>query len=406
MNKSRCAAALAVLSVSLVAQSKIIVVDAQNRAGTDFRDLPAAVAAAKNGDRLHVRAGSYTGFVTDKGIAVLGEPGSRINAVVRTGTAVRIANLGKNRSFRLSGFLLARSTSIIHAPRGVLFIAEDCRGSVHLERVVGQLGPTLERVPAARIARCDEATLAQCKFRGNPAVDVKLATFFATGTECIGTHGLAGHGEVDAGAGIRAERTHGVLSRCFVVGGNLILGISPRVRPQPGITSLSSTWTITGESGTSIRGGTGSPPASAIDGTGTVTLDPVVRLIPAKGAPPVGAGITLKRAGIPSLRALGAPLKGTVRLEILSRPKDIAVLFAGVLGPRIRLAGVGDLWLDPRRSFFVAAGTTDRAGRFGLGLRVPGDLGLFGARISWQGFAGTLLRGLRLSNPASYVHDQ
>ena len=405
MNKSRCAAALAVLSVSLVAQSKIIVVDAQNRPGTDFKDLPVAVLAAKPGDRLAVRAGTYFGFTTDKGIAVLGEPGSRIVAAALFQTTVRVQNLPKGASFRLSGFqLLPRRFGDQMA-----FSGRNCKGAIHLERLTGARQASIAGPlrPTALFDSCKEVTLAQCKFTGQPAVLIRSGTLLAADTECVGVNGFAGHGEFAAGAGVRAEHSHAVLSRCVLVGGSLAgSGRGLFVRAQPGLDSVASTWTVTGAAGTSVRGGSAVPSAPAIGGKGSVTLDPIVRLVPGRGAPPVGSGITLQRQDVPSLRALGAPLKGTVRIDLRSRPGDFGFLFSGALAGRLPLGSFGDFWLDPRRTFFVAAGTHDRNGKLALAIPVPGNWGLFGLRIAWQGFAGTLSGGLRLSNPASYVHDK
>ena len=63
------AIAMAALAVAPVfGQRPVLTVGGQN---PQFTDLPAAVAAALPGSVLHVRAGTYTGFVTNKPLRIL-----------------------------------------------------------------------------------------------------------------------------------------------------------------------------------------------------------------------------------------------------------------------------------------------------------------------------------------------
>ncbi len=48
------------------------IVDASGGSGASFTDIPPAIAAASPGDVLLVQPGSYSGFVLDKGLAILG----------------------------------------------------------------------------------------------------------------------------------------------------------------------------------------------------------------------------------------------------------------------------------------------------------------------------------------------
>jgi len=84
----------------------IWIVDAQLGPGAHFADLPAAVAAAANGDTILVRAGTYSGFtVAGKALTILGE-GSATTRIRTTAVLpmVDIANVGG--AFVLSGLLL------------------------------------------------------------------------------------------------------------------------------------------------------------------------------------------------------------------------------------------------------------------------------------------------------------
>ncbi|HLU38404.1 MAG TPA: hypothetical protein VK081_03410, partial [Planctomycetota bacterium] len=65
---------LAVLATAPAALAqRTWVVDVNNGPGTDFFDIPPAVAAAAPGDLIVVRAGQYNGFSTNKGLRMVGE---------------------------------------------------------------------------------------------------------------------------------------------------------------------------------------------------------------------------------------------------------------------------------------------------------------------------------------------
>lgn len=63
-----------VLLLATSAAAQVYVVDANNGAGTNFTDLPPAVAAVPDGAVLRVRAGTYTPFtLQNKGLRIVGE---------------------------------------------------------------------------------------------------------------------------------------------------------------------------------------------------------------------------------------------------------------------------------------------------------------------------------------------
>ena len=86
----------ATLAIGLLLQSTWLV-DANNPPGTNFTDLPPAVAAAQSGDVIRVRAGSYSGFaVAGKSLTIRGD-GQVLCTVGRSEFAVA------GESVRLSG---------------------------------------------------------------------------------------------------------------------------------------------------------------------------------------------------------------------------------------------------------------------------------------------------------------
>jgi len=74
------------LALSSTAAADTYVVDQSGGSGTDFLDLPEAVAApgVMNGDTLLVRLGNYSGFSTDEGLSIV----ERGNAATVNGPVV------------------------------------------------------------------------------------------------------------------------------------------------------------------------------------------------------------------------------------------------------------------------------------------------------------------------------
>jgi hypothetical protein len=64
------------------ALASTFVVDAAGGAGAHFTDIPPAIAAAAPGDVLLVRAGSYSPFVLDKGLAILADAGADVAGTI------------------------------------------------------------------------------------------------------------------------------------------------------------------------------------------------------------------------------------------------------------------------------------------------------------------------------------
>lgn len=74
----------------VAAQGRVITVDAQNRPGTDYTTIAAAVAASVDGDRLRVRDGTYDVFRVDsKAISIVGEPGAVVRYDLNVGVEIR-----------------------------------------------------------------------------------------------------------------------------------------------------------------------------------------------------------------------------------------------------------------------------------------------------------------------------
>jgi hypothetical protein len=158
---------------------------------------------------------------------------------------------------------------------------------------------------------------------------------------------------------------------------------------------------VTGDGSGGIAAGAGTSPSPAIVGSGTLTLDPNVVLVSAGSAPRVGPGITVATRTIPSLRADGAPIGGTVGVELFAPATAPYVLVVGLPAAPIPLPILfGSLWLDD--AIVAATGAIPANGRATFSLPIPNDPFAFGHAFTWQAAADH--RGVAVSNPSTYVH--
>lgn len=107
-------ATIALVSTA-IAQPATWVIDVANGPGADFTDLPTAVAAAVTGDTLVVRPGTYTGFETNQGLTILGEPQGfqNVRILIAPGAThtIRVHGLLAGAAFRMAACEVDRPLS-------------------------------------------------------------------------------------------------------------------------------------------------------------------------------------------------------------------------------------------------------------------------------------------------------
>src|SRR5262249_11991463 len=122
-------AASAVLAGTTLAQ-RSFVVDAANGPGTNFTDLPQALAQAQHGDVYIVRPGFYSPCSTDKGVSLLGL-GATISG--STAPALVVQNLPAGRTFAMRAFAVntvgATSAIALHSNAGKVILEEAAIGN-------------------------------------------------------------------------------------------------------------------------------------------------------------------------------------------------------------------------------------------------------------------------------------
>ncbi len=373
------------------------IVDRQGRPGTDFADLPDAVAAANPGDTLLVRAASipYSAFATGKGLTVLGDGHPEINSF-RFNPAVQVIGLPASQRFVMHGF----RTPIEQAFEVVL---QNDAGPVVLSDLRAiepcNCGPGVVLPPGMTITDCAQVSVDGCDEFGKPAISCVRSD--VTITRCnLGILPIgAGLGDCLLVDGGRVEVVESHLDGSWAMDIN---GVT-----QPAVRLLAGTLRLGATAETFVQGGTLGGNANlrpAIDAAGGVLeLDPDVRLNPQRGG---GIGLALHGASI-ALRQYAfalvpsAPVGGPLELRLHTSAFAPSLLLLGL--PTAALPSpFGTFLLDPSASILVVSGAPS-TGLLSSSLPLP--LGLpRGLQVCVQGVAD-LGAGIEVSSPAVVVLD-
>lgn len=387
------------------------VVDAGNGPGTNYLDLPAAVAAVPDGAVLLVRPGSYTGFaIASKGLTVLG------SAAVVQG-AVSIGGTAPSQPVTLRGL----SWSVL--PRNVVPVTpvialDNCQGPVMLEGVALPANPYLGVCPwpcriatGIRATTCSQVYLRNCDIRC--AVELSAVSAVIESCELSGEDLGAIYQTIPnyppsgnrprpalrlndsdvqvAGASRFESGSGGNLGQ-----GNHIVGASGIVVQNGSLRLLDGT-IVAGSSGVGQL-------AFTVEASGSANLRiaPRVGLTGAMGAstqgPQVGTDVMPALAG--SSAAAGGVLSATVTTE----DGDLVVLAVGFPAAPTLLAGIQDsFWLDPGAHVFAAIGVQQSGGSIGSAVPVPAGPAFVGLRLNWQAACYGPVTAFQATNPVGVL---
>jgi hypothetical protein len=371
------------------AQRTTWIVDASGGAGSQFTEIEPAVNAAKAGDVIVVRAGSYRGFSVTKGLSIAGEPGASFQPLAGN---VTIASVPAGQDFTLIGFEWATAAVTPLTVQG-------CNGRVLLERATVAVNHGSFSVPGVRILASRQVTLGDCAITGGPGVDAHDSRVVLW--DCA----VIGQATYTFGAGYPAQPAVRARSgSLFVAGGELqggagILIPSP-LPPASGLASAGAALRIGGDA-TQVRAGGGTTlPAPALEGDGgSLALDPKVTLVPYAGAAAISGSIAVVREPVPILTGQSAGLTGTVQLDLYGPAGQPFALLLGLPGDALGVLDWGELWLDLARPSFVARsgalGANDHAT---FAFRVPNRPDLDATALAWQGLVATGGGALRFTN--------
>lgn len=378
--------ATSAFATPLLPAQRTWIVDRANGNGTDFSDLPPAVAAAASGDTIMVRPGLYNSFRTGKALRILAEPIASILG------HIEVTGLPTGSRFVISGLACLSGIKL-----------RSNSGTVHVETMLELSSLTIDR---GEISDCSLVTFTDCSLqlgissvRSTVSVCNSYVTGFSDTTSppvafpgieavdsliLVSSSLISGNDsevlcrfcqfDTSASVGVELHRTHFMMDRSSLArGGNP----SPR---QPG-----------GPLGQS---------AIVADSLSTIEVDPGAPLLGSLGAPAVVGGRPIVSRSIPGLRANGAAPTGDVSISISAPAGTPAVIgISSVAGqPTLSTLGYLGLGLD---SVIIASGLTGSDDMLRATVTVPPLAALFGMPISAQGLAGVASPALTL--PGAFV---
>lgn len=420
--------ALSLVSVAMActgapaAQGTTWIVDRNNGPGTNFLDLPPALAAAQTFDRIIVRGGNYTGGTIDKGIWVLAEPGASPTVVPPAAgqPGIRVTGIAADLHVVVAGLLpypVVFPLFGVPAPTSFLELT-NCPGRVHINQ--SAIDMTYARPefaaspPAISITDCGHVTIHEVTVVGMTTMGG------ATTNVAISDSSFVGHPHIRPGPGgclyaetaiLKGSGASLTLSRTNVYGGGaatFFCGTSS----QPAITAYGGRITVAGSAQTVISAGVypnGSrAPAIGYIGFGAGTIvevDPRVSLVSANGAPLVASQHQLTRPSIPFVSANDVAPGGTVDVDLVATQGDIAEIYLSLSSGPIPgfWPNSGEAWIQFGALGVLGRFTIPASDQVSVSVPIPNAAFLQGFPLTFQALTVSLQNGFRFSTPATPV---
>ncbi|MEZ5966885.1 MAG: hypothetical protein R3F56_23800 [Planctomycetota bacterium] len=400
---------LGLLCGPAVAQ-RVWIVDVAGGPGTDFTQIAAALASplVSGGDVLRVRAGDYEAFVTDKGVAVLGEGTVRIGDFSGTlpTTSVVVQGLPAGAVFTMANVLVGHSCTNARAA----IMLNDTAGRVHLENVDTQgigyptwLQPTVRSV---WLLRCRLLTWNGGRVAGGGGIYADTSTLALTGVVSYGIRGTdLGIRIIPSTPGLELWSSEAFVCATDLVGGNGDGNVSASPGLRANVLFESSRVHLAGAATNSVRAGFGGPTPAIRMRSNTLIYDPTVQLVPSGGAAAIESSGLVEARPVGFVAGHGAPLGGTAEARVHSPPGTLVFLALGL--PTVGQASpFGPLYLDLASMVPLAVGVQGALGVTVQPLPVPSVPELRGLAIGLQA-AVTYPPGNEtgLTNPTAIVLD-
>lgn len=357
----------AVLLVGSAIGQQTWIVDANNGPGTNFTNLQPAVNAAAPGDRILVRAGTYTPVSVFKALTIVGSPNAVVTGSGGYSPGFLVSYLPAGTVTSIQGLHLA-TTGIAPMSLGVV----SCAGTVILDDVHVTL---FAMFSGSADVRCNHCTF-----------DRQLGVYDSTCT--IDGSTLLTAPAVTAPALDLDLAAHVELNRCTVTGS------SSAIRLDNG----SSLVLRDDGSGTIAT----SAPQPVIAGTGQLVIDPHVVLQTAAGGP-IASSVSVLLRSMPSLAIAAGPPGGTVDVDLFGTPGDAYFEFLGFASAPL-LEPLTQLHVFVLPTTLWELGTFAASGRRQTQIPLPNVPEIIGITWSWQAVVAGPTTGLALSNGITYVH--
>lgn len=364
-------ATCAALTAALASQNTIIVNDGA---------LQAAIDAAVPGDILLVRP-ALLGFQSlriDKPLAIHCDVGFRCLSVF-----VEVSNIPAGSRLVLQG---------LDASGGSLSVT-GCAGSVLLA------GLTLASTRPVSVQDCADVAIE----------DSRLGAGLHAERSVVLVHGSTLHG-VDSQAhfssattpAVRARDAEVGLSDCVLVGGSQT--VSSTAEPSSSALLLeSATARLAGTSSLAAGSGLWQGNVDAVAGTGALTHDDRIPLVPLHNGAPIGSGVAGTVLRIPVVSITRSAIGTTTTFTAQGEPGGLFGLALGIPGPRFTVPGIVGAG---RIAHFtaMATGSFDGQGSFSFSFPVPDDPILRAWIFRWQAVA-TVGAQIVWSEPATEAHS-
>lgn len=391
--------------VAAPAAQRTWIVDAANLPGTDFTDLPPAEAAAADGDTLLVRAGTYTGFTTSKGIAVLGA-GSVVQGSFFS-PSITVAGLPAGRVFRAQGLVIGGGVF----GQSIMLNGND--GAVHLEAIDAIVGGYPPAYGAIGISTSRMVSIVNGGWQSALAVNLASARVSIVHSRLEGRAAIS---DPRAGASWGAAAALNVQGGVVDVADSTLVGgagalVWPYVggywpsAPAISVSNALSAATLRLRAGAvgDVRAGLGvntATPVSAITGDGVALVDSRITFASYAGAPAIAPTVQATVGLVPGLSLVGGTLGANLVLTHRGRAAQPCLAAIGVVGT-VLVFPFGDLVLELATMQTLPVVLADGVGVATWTVPLPINQSLAGLAFTWQ--VGSDAGGLMLSNPASVI---
>ena len=347
------------------------IVDAANGPGTNFTDLPAAVATVPDGAVLEVRAGNYSGFaITNKGMSVLFASGARIQSPVSTSGPlwVDIQGTGPSQTVLLRGLQIAPYVWL-----SSYWSLSNCQGLVLLKDLSPGGTP-----PGLMTANCRQVAVARCNLGDD--VSCHVGAILTNSNVVFRSCHMAW---------VSATSCQLQFLDSFVSSlGCGYPSIAPAIQMNGGDTRI--------QAGSS----TASAFNASVAGNGVLRVDPSATL-----GWPTYPPIQPTYLEMPAVAATGGSLGGSVTTTVRGPTGDVGALLVGLLGPPLQFPGFADaLWLQPGTESVCTFAAFTAGTPLTVTYAVPNVQAIRGLRLCWHGVSFGATNGLQASNPAITTH--
>jgi hypothetical protein len=371
----------------------IWIVDASGAPGTNFTDLPPAVAAAVSGDTILVRPGSYTPFnVTGKALTIRGAGASTTAVEIPVPVPAaygetRIGNVPAGSVFYLSGIRFTPYPPPQFPPGTAVYpvagLILSGPGQIVLADVVVQ-GTIIDYglagvggIGGLSVSNGPEVHASRCQFSGGAGNTAPAGTGASIGAGC---KLAADNSTFTGGTAFTSLGAHGLvvgglatLSRCSAYGGGGGTSSGSGIYVVGGAGFLR----VAGTAASVIQGGarlwTSGSAISASSGSSAVVHGSVT-LLTSAGSPVTSGAVTVGAAPLPHVSLNGTPtaggelmasqpvtgvLEGLIPFAPFALAIDLAPSFSTGLGPLF----LGELLVSPAPAA-ILQGNLDAAGMF------------------------------------------